>query len=378
MFIVAMIPATSRIWADQSRNMLALSLFPLFLYSALEKDNKYVVISGVIFGLIGLTHRLIFIFIGLTFGLFTLMKLFKFKQEKERFIKNIIIFIIAGIVASPFIFYSLLPSSELQSSVLLKWEEQFFNFNFITTMTGYLIFFGICSFILLVNNKMEKKPISEANYLLITMFGFAFLLFTGIFGTPFLVYERYMMVFCLISAFFSAPYLKELFIFIDESEISLAKYIPTILTIFILLYTGITGWNYLKQITPFITEQEMGAFEWINMNIPKNSILLIPSREHFWVEAVTDMKIIPLEWYELLGQREPTDEVIIVTGNIEESYIALEKVKEKYNVTDVYVFFTLGSDPIIPSDYFAQQTLSQKFSTWEQKGTWGNSILFKL
>jgi hypothetical protein len=378
MFMVAMIPATSRQWGDQHRNFLAISFFPLFLYSALEDDWKHVIISGVIFGLMGLTHRMIFVFAGLTFGLFTFMKFFHLKREKDRLVKNIAIFIIAGVVSSPFLFYSLLPSTGLQSGVLLKWEEQFFNLRFVANMTGYLLLFGICSFILITNNRLEEKPINEVDYLLLTMFGFAFLLATGVFGTPFLVYERYMLLFCIVACIFSAPYLKELFSFIDASGISLARQIPIFLMVAILLYTGIIGWNYLRLMTPFITEQEMSAFHWIKENLPENSTLLIPSREHFWAEATTGMKIIPLEWYSLLLQKPQTNETLIITGNPIQTQIALVNIKEKYNVSDVYVFFTMGSDPVIPTNTMSQQIIMQKFSTWNQTMTWGNSVLFKL
>jgi len=366
MLAVAMIPATSRVWQDQERNILALSLFPLFLYILLKNETKYTILSGVILGLIGLTHRFVYIFAVVGLGLFTLTRL------KKLWFRNGIVLVISLIMISPFLFYRffvILPTTQLEATTLFKWEQTPFQFNFIIETSIMTVFFAICSFILvLIWNKRDEPTI-----LLMCYFMFAFLLFTGLVGTPFLIYERYLLLFSFMSAVFSAPFISE---FIKSN----LKYTKIILIFFAIIVIAL-GFSYIKQLSPFIISQEMEAFKWINYNLPTNSTLLIPSREHYWADATTGMNIVPLEWYQLLRQQPPTDEVKIVTGNLAESEEALKKVKAKYNQTDIYIFFTIPNDPIIPNDYSNYQIFMQKVMNWNQSMTWGNgtvSFLFKI
>jgi len=174
-------------------------------------------------------------------------------------------------------------------------------------------------------------------------------------------------------AVFSAPFISEFF----KSDL---KQIGIILTIFAIIVVWM-GFSFIKQLAPYILPQEMEAFRWISYNLPANSTLLIPSREHYWADATTGMFIQPLEWYQLLRQQPPTDEVKIITGNLAESEESLNKVKVKYNQTDIYLFFTLPNDPVISNDYSQYQIFMQKAMSWNQIMTWGNgtvSFLFKL
>jgi hypothetical protein len=368
MLIVAMIPATSRIWQDQERNILALSFFPLLLYVSLKNETQYTLASGLILGLIGLTHRFVYLFAIAGLGLFTLTKL------KKLWVRNGVVLAISLIMVSPFLFYRffvILPTTQLEAVTLFKWEQVPFQFSYIIQTSSMAVFFGICSFLLvLLHNKRDEPTI-----LLMCYFVFAFILFTGLVGTPFLVYERYMLIFSIMSAIFSAPYISE---FIKSSFKPV--YVNLILTFFVIILI-IFGFSYIKELTPFIIPQEIEAFKWINYNLPANTTLLIPSREHYWADAITGKNIVPLEWYQLLMQQPPTDEVKIITGSIVESEEALKKVKVKYNQTDIYLFFTLPNDPILPSDNTAYQLFLQKTAKWNQTMTWGNgtvSFLFKL
>jgi hypothetical protein len=368
MLAVAMIPATSRIWQDQERNILALSLFPLFLYVSLKNETQYTALSGLILGLIGLTHRFVYIFAIAGLGLFTLSKL------KKLWLRNGIVLAISLIMVSPFLFYRffvILPTTQLEAMTLFRWEQVPFQFSYITQTSSMCIFFAVCSFVLvLLNNKRDEPTI-----LLMCYFVFAFILFTGLVGTPFLVYERYMLIFSIMSAIFSAPYISE---FIKSSFKPI--YVNLILTFFTIMII-VLGFSFIKQLTPYILPQEMEAFKWINYNLPTNSTLLIPSREHYWADASSGMFVQPLEWYSLLLQKPQTNETLIITGSIVESEEALKKVKVKYNQTDIYLFFTLPNDPVLPSDNTAYQLFLQKTAKWNQTMTWGNgtvSFLFKL
>ncbi len=366
MLLVAMIPATNRVWQDQERNILALSLFPLFLYASLKEETKYTILSGVILGLIGLTHRFVYIFAVAGLGLFTLTKL------KKSWLRNGIVLLISLIMVSPFLyhrFFVILPTTQLEASTLFKWEQRPFQFNFIIETSVMAVFFAVCSFLFVLQSNKRDKP----TILLMCYFMFSFLLFTGLVGTPFLIYERYLLMFSIMCAVFSAPFISEFF----KSDL---KQIGIILTIFAIIVVWM-GFSFIKQLAPYILPQEMEAFRWISYNLPANSTLLIPSREHYWADATTGMFIQPLEWYQLLRQQPPTDEVKIITGNLAESEESLNKVKVKYNQTDIYLFFTLPNDPVISNDYSQYQIFMQKAMSWNQIMTWGNgtvSFLFKL
>jgi hypothetical protein len=369
MILVSMIPATSRQWADQYRNFIAISFLPLFLYCSLGDDKKHIALAGVFLGLIGLTHRLIFIFSCVSFGLYTLIRFIQ--KDVSTFKKSLVIFLLAGIICSPFLLMSLIPSAGTQMSVLFKWEETQFNIKYSANMTSYTVILGIISAILVLENPDERK---KQSLLLLSFFIFGFFLMMGFFGTPFLIYERYLLVFSLVAVLFSAPFISGLIkSFYDKRE-----YVYIVL-IFMTFLVFISGVNFINKLTPFIQEEEFVAFQWMKENIPENSTLLIPSRDHYWADALSGMNVVPLEWYSLLGTQPQTNETLIITGSLEQTKVATQILKEKYNSSEIYVFFTLVADPIIPSDYFSQQVLLQKLNTWEKIQQWGNnSYLFKI
>jgi len=370
MLLIGMIPATSRIYSDQYRNMLSLTFLPFFLYSSLKDNKRYALISGIFLGLIGLSHRLVLIYACASYGLYAVIRLFM--KDTSTFKRALIVFLIAGIIASPFLLRVFLPTTGEQADVLLKWEMPPMNFVFTVEMTVNTIIFSLMAILLAINKKDKKS------YFLLSFFIFATISMFGLLGTPFLIYERYLLMFCLIAILFSAIYFKELFDIIDKEPNIIVWGI--FIFSFVLIFTmSIEGYKYInKGLVPFVTEQELDAFRWINNSLTRNSTILIPSRGHYWIAGFTDMNIVPMEWYELLGQREPTDESIVLVGDIGQSDIAIQNLKQKYNTTSLYIFFNLEKDPVFQPTSEGQEIFMIKTSIWNETKSWGNAFLYKI
>jgi hypothetical protein len=231
---------------------------------------------------------------------------------------------------------------------------------------------GLLSAILVFNTKDPQKP----DLFLCIMWVFAFILFTGILGAPFLVYERYILMLCVVSALFAAPFIQEVYNSIEQNF--RYEYLFYAVSIGLVVWTGINGIHFINQLTPFVTTEEVQFFSTVKHNIPINSTLLVSSRQHYWATSLSGMNVVPLEWYELIGTRPPSDEVSLLKVNPMQEQVIVSLIKAKYNVTNFYLAYNIQRDPVVPRDILEQQTFFQKIANWELVGNSTNVFLYKF
>ncbi len=358
LLILGFLPALTRIWADQYRNFLAFSLFPLFILLFLDDRKWYWLASGFVLGLIGLSHRMVFVF-----SIFTVFIFFLFKRKLDRFKKCLVIVIIGILLAFPYYYKEYLgpafvrgeeeykPKEALikQREILLAWKEPP-SVKGPLDLSSFLIIPALG--VLFTTLCKEKSKIEE---LLLSIFIVGLLFGLGFFGTPFLIYFRYQCSLAFFTIFVFPIFLDRLFKEYKERN-TLYKLIYLLILIAFLIPPLYFGFKFLQVQTPLVNTCVFNTLiENREMISKKDIALLVTSRLHRWIEALIPEKkfgkdLFVAEWYCLTGDFPRSDPRcgpdLIFNGRIDESIEEYKKLKEKGNFTKLYLIFDPAMEPI--------------------------------
>ncbi|MCD6407136.1 hypothetical protein J7L81_04630 [Candidatus Aerophobetes bacterium] len=334
------LPHVTRIWDDTLRNFLALSLFPLFLLTFLERKT---LLSAVFLGLIGLSHRLVFFYAVAGILLFLLVKLFRKEEIKESLIRCGSIILIGFILSFPYFYKGYFVKKgkiARESSLIFKWD--------VSPLTEFIKpgWESIWLIPVFASLYFVFPPRKDEDIFIFSLASFSLFLALGLLGTPHLIYSRFIYS----SGYFLLLALSPLFshIFNNFSPLN-----ASILIFFFLclLPQVFQGYKYMMTMHPFITNEEMMAI-WNNYgNLTANqTAVLVPSRLHYWMEGLLDRELnktlFVAEWYSLTGDYPPTNESLVFNGKLEESLTALKNLFKGRNLKRVFLVWTDGWDPI--------------------------------
>ncbi len=358
LLLIGLLPVITRIWSDLYRNFLAISFIPFFIYFFEGFDKKHWLVAAALLGLIGLTHRLVFVFIILGIVIYFILRSIK-RPSKQIFIKCFLVGFIGTLLFLPYFYkeYILLAPVRIsggisnQADLLLSWKE-IPSFWIIAETSAFLIIPALGVILIFFFKKLDE--IKDVELIFISLFLCSLLFAFGFFGTPFVIYFRYQLLAAFFSLFIFAIYLSELNL---KYPSTLKEFLPICILIIFLAISIYYGINFLLIQGPLLTESEFKALITYKEVFSANDTgILVTSRLHRWIEALLPEKklnetLFVAEWYCLtneLPRSDPRcgDNDLAFNGNLNQSIKALENIKNKHGLEKIYMIWTDGLEPI--------------------------------
>lgn len=267
----------NRIWTDMYRNLFLLAFIPYFLYFFLKENLP---MSMLLLSIMILTHSTFFYMIPLIL-IYSL-----FKRSKEN-IKNTIIILTTS-------FLAFLPSLLKESSTYLFLTAYFLPYNPFETTAWFIYFSSFYPFLLPLI--LFKTNFKDKYHVIFLSFFFIVLLIPYI---PFIrEWNRSTQIMALPMAL-----LMGMFYDGHKKVIETRKNVKVIFTV-IIIFTVFGGVVYIYRLSPSLVEGEVAMYNWIADNTENDSIILVTSREKWFVEYITHRQTLKAEWFFIEAERE--------------------------------------------------------------------------
>lgn len=319
-------PAVNRLWGDTYRNFLIFMFLPYFAYFFLDKNAKFRAISFLILAVMAFTHLSVWVLVP---AIILFLALFEKNMKQAMFC----LVVFGGIMF--YVFGGNIPLSVSLPVFLASIPILIFFNSIVFAMAVVSLFF------------IDRKNPFHIFFLI---------LFLVIFSSLFLVGpgQRTLLIIAFPMIFLSGMVIEKI------SKIPYRFLKISIITIFAVFFW--LSLHYLMDYKQYITPAEADFFRRIDKELPTGSVILTPSRTDYWLQYLTTKKIEVAEWYSLKGDLAQTNQSIVYNELDQiKREIAIGTLKNKHNVSEIYVFWNKRLDPVNHTNAISRIAILETF-----------------